>query len=59
MKGVKPWMPHIHRCTTKFDETGYWGECLICHRRFGVMSQADLMAVCDADLAKLMERCKL
>lgn len=44
------WKWHFHRCTTEFDETGCWGECITCHRRFGFVTRAEIRAYTDMEV---------
>jgi len=38
-------------CTTQSDDTGCWGECATCHRRFGFVDRATLRRACDREVA--------
>lgn len=38
-------------CRPESDETGCWGECVTCGRRFGFVDRATLRARCDAEAA--------
>lgn len=44
------WKWHIHRCTSESDDTGCWGECIICHRRFGFVTRSELRAFADRQI---------
>jgi hypothetical protein len=43
---------HQHRCRTESDETGIWGECIICHQRFGFVTRAELRRYADREIEK-------
>lgn len=45
---IRSW--HTHKCRTEFDDTGCWGECIVCHRRFGFVTRAELRAYADREI---------
>jgi hypothetical protein len=49
---LKFWKWHRHACYTRDDETGIWGECSVCHERFGFVSKAALRRFCDREVAQ-------
>lgn len=52
MKRFWHWLKslHRHRCRTEWDDTGCWGECIICHERFGFVTRAELRAYADHEI---------
>jgi len=44
------WKWHFHRCQTQSDDTGIWGECITCHRRFGYVTRVQLRAYADREI---------
>lgn len=42
----------FHACTTNSDDSGVWGECVRCHRRFGFVDRATLRRFADAEYAR-------
>ena len=51
----KFWKWHFCRCVTQSDDTGCWGECIVCHKRFGFVSRADLRAYADKEIDRVLE----
>jgi hypothetical protein len=49
MNWWKFWTWHFHRCQTMSDDSGCWGECVKCGKRFGFVSRADLRACADRE----------
>ena len=41
---------HFHKCRSESDETGYWGECVVCGKRFGFVDKATMRAYVDEEL---------
>lgn len=41
-----------HPCRPVCDDTGCWGECDRCHRRFGFVDRASLRRYADAEYAR-------
>ena len=50
------WKWHRHRCYAKWDDTGCWGECVVCNRRFGFVTREELRRYCDAEINAAMKR---
>jgi hypothetical protein len=48
------WKWHIHRCRTEGDDTGCWGECIVCGQRFGFVTREDLRAYADREVNRLI-----
>jgi hypothetical protein len=51
----KFWKWHACECRTMHDDTGSWGECVICHKRYGFVSRERLNKIADEDLEALMQ----
>jgi hypothetical protein len=47
----KFWTWHRCRCRTQSDDTGCWGECVICHKRYGFVTRAELRAFSEHEQA--------
>lgn len=54
---IRLWNPltwHLHKCVTESDETGVWGECIVCHARFGFVDRKTLRRYIEAEIARQM-----
>lgn len=45
------WLGRCRMCKPTFDDSGCWGECVICHKRHGFVSRADLRSYLDREQA--------
>ena len=52
------WKWHFCRCTTQSHNDGVWGECVICHNRYGYVDRQTLRAYCDREIEREMARRK-
>ena len=50
------WKWHIHRCQTMGDDNAVWGECVVCHEKFGVVDRKALRAYCDREIDEYLRR---
>ena len=39
----------FHACVTNSDDSGVWGECVRCHKRFGFIDRMTLRNYADAE----------
>lgn len=46
----KFWTWHLCKCYTQSDNDGVWGECVICHKRYGYVTREELRSYCDREL---------
>jgi hypothetical protein len=47
---------HFHKCFTESDNDGVWGQCIICHKRFGYVDRKTLRAYIDREIKNALER---
>jgi hypothetical protein len=38
------------------DRTGCWGECIVCHQRFGYVTRAELRRYADREIDREIEK---
>jgi hypothetical protein len=50
------WLGRCRYCGPASDDTGCWGECMICHKRHGFVSSADLRSYLDRELPSTTQR---
>ena len=39
-----------HECVSCSDETGFWGECVHCHKRFGFVAREKMGRIIDRQI---------